>query len=908
MTGSSNPSGPCRLSLDGGGWLVRPFLGDEWRQHRAQLPGPLDDRRWWQSTVPGSIVTDAVRAGAVPDPYRGLNSRACEWLADRTLVYRKGFSAAVRGGQRATLVLQGVDYSGRVFCDGIDLGRHEGQFTPFTADLTPLLTAGEEHLLAVVLDPAPASEPQVGRTDRVRLAKTRMSYGWDFCPRLLHQGIWRSALVDVTGPARIRDLRVDSHPPGSEASGAWAVTITVRTDPGRPSENTGAVTCTADITGPDGSPVATETCGATPVDATTLPAGSSADRAGIQTWSVQLVLDDPRLWWPNGFGDRPMYRATVTARVGGTVSDRREVRFALRTLDFRRADGADAGSLPYIPVVNGVAVPVRGWNWVPADLAYGAVPGDRIRHLVRLAADSGATMLRVWGGGLLETDEFYRACDEAGMLVWQEFVQSSSGIASTPSEDPGFVRRLAAEADIAVRERHHHPSLVIWCGGNELTDAAGRPLDATHPALAALAEVVRRADPDRLFLPTSPSGPTFSNKPVDAGQDAGGGPGRDGRQHDVHGPWEHQGLQQHYARYDRAGCQLLSEFGAEGMAYPRVLEHVLGADALVLSGRGTELWDHLGRWWNNEDLVRSAFGGAIGDIEQLSRCSQFLQADGLGYAVQALRRRWPECAGTLVWQLDEPFPNAWCTSAIDHTGAPKPAYHAVAQAHRPMLPCAQLPAQTFAGYPGFGAELMLLCDGPRPTDSSGVAPTPGAGTPVAVNACAHDLYGTELSARGATVAATPDRAMPAGSLWTSFAAARTSTVLLTVRAEAAGARHAAASRYLVTAAADLAELLALPMARVEASVEGSEGDAPWRVRIHNTGSVAAVFIRLRDGRPHGAAGWMVPGDSGFHLLPGEARTVSVRWDRAPRPSRLLAMDGFNVPTVTFASDGQEVRA
>jgi len=867
------------MSLDGAGWWMRPFLGDEWIHHRAHLPGPIDAERWWPARVPGSAVTDALAAGAIPDPYRGLNSRAAEWIADRTLVYRTEFdSVPLEPDERVAVNLEGIDYQATIFCDGVELGRHVGQFTPFRADVTGLLRGGGRHVLAVVVDAAPAGEPQVGRTSRVRTTKTRMSYGWDFCPRLVHQGIWRSVTLETTGPVRIREVRVDSAPtagPAGARNSPWTVTVTTDLEDAAAAAphdvigELGSVTCTVSILDPDGEIVAER---------------QSARVSGTGRWTSDLRIADPQLWWPNGFGSQSLYRVRSTVQIGGRTSDRRDLDFGLRTLRFRTVAGASSTALPYVPVVNGTPVPVHGWNWVPADLAYGSVRPERVRHLIGLAARAGATLLRVWGGGLIESSEFYRACDENGLLVWQEFTHSSSGIDSIPSDDPGFLEHLVREARQVVRARRHHPSLAIWCAGNELTDLDGIPLTTGDPVIRALRDVVRDADPDRLFLPTSPSGPSFANEP--AAPDFA-------EQHDVHGPWEHQGLADHYARYDAATCQLLSEFGVEGMASTRVLEHVVGPADMRMPTRGTELWDHLGRWWNNEALVRRCFGDAIDDVEQLSRCSQFLQADGLRYAIDAQRRRWPACAGVIVWQLNEPFPNAWCTSVVDHTGEPKPAYHAVARAYRPVTASVRLDRQAFDGSSGFTAELAVV-------GTPGRTPDEERTRTITAVATAADLYGTVLAHRTYQATALGGQPAELGTFEVSFAPARTQTVVLTVQlTDDRG--ELARSRQLVTSGADFAELLRLPGAMITASVSAADPER-WTVALANAGPIAAPFIRIRDGRPVDAPGWMVAEDSGFHLMPGESRWLTVGWSGAPPSPRRILLDGFNLPT-TMLTEG-----
>jgi beta-mannosidase len=533
-------------SLDGDEWQLRGCLGDEWQWH---VNKPWDAPGWLPARVPGSVIDDLRRAGEVPDPYFERHSLALEWVAERSWIYRR----RVTGGR---IRFEGVDYACTVFVDGEEVGTHEGCFTPFDVEVP----AGD-HLLAVVVHPAPESEAQVGRTSRVRVHKPRMNYGWDFCPRMIHQGIWRSVVLD----------------PPSE------VFPIVRLEDG---------------------------VGTVEVDG-----------------EVVLRVESPRLWWPNGMGKQHLYEAA-----GFLVG-------------FRTVELADDYSL----VVNGERTPIKGWNWCPLDPLYGVPRPEKLLRLLELVAGSGANLVRVWGGGLIEGDEFYDHCDRLGLLVWQEFSQSSSGIESRPSADPGFVALLEREAREIVPRLRRHPSLAIWCGGNELDG------DDSTPALAALRAVVLELDPGRSWLPTSPLG-----------------------EKDVHGPWEHQGLRRHYEHYDTRASLLHSEFGVEGMTNRAALEALVDEEHRWPADRSNPVYEHLGAWWNNAQLVQEAFGGRIEDVETMRRASQWLQYEGLRYAVEATLRRG---AGVIPWQFNESYPNAWCTSSVDWHGEPKPAYWGVRRAY-----------------------------------------------------------------------------------------------------------------------------------------------------------------------------------------------------------------------------------
>ena len=230
---------------------------------------PWDAPGWLPARVPGSVLDDLVRAGEVPSPYHERDSRARRVGAGAA----RGSTAAAFVASAPTLRFDGVDHACTVLVDGREVATHAGMFAPFDVDVSAFADGGE-HLLAVVVHPAPQSEPQVGRTSRVRVHKARMNYGWDFCPRLVHQGIWRSVV------ARRR-------PP----------------EPSRRSSRSSDGVGTVEVDG-----------------------------------EVVLRVDDPELWWPNGLGEQRLYRTARRPRARTSASARVELRRAYRARRQRRAD------------------------------------------------------------------------------------------------------------------------------------------------------------------------------------------------------------------------------------------------------------------------------------------------------------------------------------------------------------------------------------------------------------------------------------------------------------------------------------------------------------------------------------------------------------------------------------------
>jgi len=857
-----------RVSLNGSDWQFKGFLGEDWVWRDAEKPGTRDVRWWYPAVVPGSVQADLLRLGQIPDPYYEQQSLLSEWVHQRTWIYKKSFLADLSWwGRRVTLRFEGVDYAAQFFLNGEPLGRHEGMYTPVAFEVGDRLRYGAENLLAVVIERAPDEEPQVSKTCYVRTHKARMNYWWDFCPRMVHQGIWDDVYLEVTGPVQATDLwvRPELTPDFRRAD----LSVSAVLDAAERCRVTAEIEIAR-----DGAVVARHS------SAHALPPGETR-------LNFALPLERPALWWPNGYGEQPLYEATLRLITeDGAVSHARTVTFGMRRVEAVRNEGAPEGSLPYTLVVNGRRVYLNGWNWVPIDALYGVERPAKLERLIRLADRAHVNLFRVWGGGLIEKEAFYDLCDRHGIMVWQEFILSSSGIGNKPSTDPAYVAMMAREAERIIPRRRNHPSLVIWCGGNELMDG-GVPLTDAEPVLAALKDAVRRLDPDRHWLPTSPSGPVanLSLKALDENPEG---------LHDVHGPWEHQGLTAQYTLYNRSTALLHSEFGAEGMANVKTIEATIAPEHRWPATKDNPVYFHRGAWWINEPLVQKAFGG-IEDWVTLSRASQFLQHEALRYALEANRRRQWRCSGSIPWQFNEPFPNAWCTSAVDYYGEPKGGYWAVARAYAPLAVTARFDSQVWAGRERFTAQVWLAHAGAQALDGLTVkvrvvgatgrvyreqecaATAPAAG---AVPICTVDLPLAEIREPlfflDLTVTGSPDLTATGGS----------------DMAVSGGARRVAENRYLFATGENLRPMLHQPTVAVEVAA-GADG----QLTLTNRGAVAALCVRLDDARPLNAPGWAWFSDNLLHLLPGERRTVRVEWSPEAGPERRLLIQGWNTEAI-----------
>ncbi len=622
-------------------------------------PQPLgfagDDRAavqaWLPATVPGNIHADLMRAGQLPNLYTADGIEKAGWVDDFDWWLEREVTLLLQPGERAWLHAEHVDYIATIWLDDQLLGHHEGAFDSALFELTPHLDAdGELHVYRVAVrlwGAARWPQPAWGLWERLITPLTRLilpgkaslrpfhprlrrlrppvQAGWDFAPALAAIGVWGAVWVEVARAIRIAEVRIGDWDFDDEPGGECArSTLTLCLD----AAVAGLVTLHLAWVSDNGQSEGAETH-----PALALAEGQSEHR-------LPLCIPAAQRWHPWEQGIPTLYRLTVEARQQGVVCARQTVRFGIRTLQW---EGMRLR-------VNGRPCFVRGVNWVPADILPGTVPRERYRALLGMARERGVNMLRVWGGGGGERREFYETCDEMGLLVWQEFPFACAFLDHFP-RDEAFLQQAEQQADALVRALRHHPSLVIWCAGNEFSYHRNRAL------VDRLGAAVRAAD-SRPFLPPSPGANDRHNWHV----------------------WHGRAPLRHYARET---IPFLSEFGLQAPPPLSSLERFLPAH---------ERWP-LGAAWvrHHADLeklrlyAQPAEGGSPDTLATFVAASQAAQARGLQVAIERMRRRKAAGAGgVMVWQWNEPWPSiSW--ALVDFFGAPKPAAEGLRDWYNPIL-------------------------------------------------------------------------------------------------------------------------------------------------------------------------------------------------------------------------------
>lgn len=667
--------------LNGKDWLVSHFLTDEVGSHYPRIgmiaAGNLYGQHFIPATVPGDVQSDALDAGLFEDINVGYNARSAEWTSSRDWVYVKRFTPEQVPCKKILLCFDGVDYACDVFLNGKWIGSHENTFLPFSLDITEKLLMGQENSLIVEVLAAPAEQSQGGRCTNVRHFKPRFTYGWDFCTRLIPLGIWRDVYIDYQQDAAIEDLHLisDLDIPNKKAVLSAEIKLTAS-----------VTNCPALVT-------------------LTHPDGTKEEQTvtiNADTARVDFPISNPQLWYPNGMGQQPLYTVTVTLADNW---DSRTAHTGLRKITWSRAEGAGEDALEYTAYVNGRRVYLQGYNWVPVRQLYGREHKEAYEKRIELVRRSGSNFLRVWGAGLLERELFYDLCDKAGILVLQELFQSSCSRNNHPSREKDYIDRLLETVESAVIQKRNHPSLAIWCGGNELCfrsnymDAKGNiliegaegnegrshtvsghwiPLSPEYPTLAAMEKVVKKLDPDRKWLHTSGSGPITQS----CGLAFVGG-----AMHDVHGPWALLGPTDFYTNYNAFDMMAHMEFGCPGAASVQTLETILPPQHRWPLDAYNNMANYHGILYvttagSFEKL--SAFFANITNYRQYSLASRFLQWEQLRYALEAHRRLDKKCAASCLWQLGEPWANVAESCSVDIYDQPKPAYYGEAAAFRPL--------------------------------------------------------------------------------------------------------------------------------------------------------------------------------------------------------------------------------
>ena len=642
-------SGISRQALDAG-WRFRQAGKDEWAA----------------ATVPGCVHLDLMAHKLIDDPFIGDNVTKVQWIHEADWEYHLVFDVEpeVFARRYIHIVFDQLDTLARVTLNGKVIVEADNMFHPWRADVKDLLRKTENELRVVFRSPTREAQPKMaalpyklpapndqagGASPFIR--KAPYHFGWDWGPCLVTCGITKQVRIEAWDSLRILDAVIHQR----------------RID-----------RLSADLD------VELEVESIVSGEATLVIAWSGAPsrqfpvilQTGTNRLTQRIQVMEPQLWWPAGMGHQQLYHITIELFYGHEVFYVSR-RIGIRSLEVVRKP--DPWGESFEVVVNGVPVFAKGANWIPCDNFLPRVSKEKLQHFIAVAIASHMNMLRVWGGGVYEDEEFYQLCDQTGMLVWQDFMFACS---LYPGDEP-FLGSVRREAEYQVRRLRHHPSLVLWCGNNEiehgwfdwgwkkeLPPAAWENYRKLFDQL--LPDVCGRLDPERLYWPSSPASATGST-----------GHPQDPARGDVHA-WEVWGRGAPMEKFLDLKAHFVSEFGYQSFPDPKTIEQFAteserrpDSDVMLVHQRApngnAKILEQM------ERLYR-----VPGKFDHLVLLSQIVQAEIIKFGVEHFRRLRPHCMGCLYWQFDDCWPVvSW--SSIDYHGHWKALQYYTGRFYSPVL-------------------------------------------------------------------------------------------------------------------------------------------------------------------------------------------------------------------------------
>lgn len=637
------------------------------REQEITQPEELEGIKAIPCTVPGNVELDLVNAGMLPeDLFKGENILEAEKYETYDWWYETAFSG-FETEKRILLKFEGVDCIAEYFLNGEKIGTSDNMLIPVSFDITDKIRSGENKLY-VHISSALLAENDMETTAysafnpwrrsgiySAQVRKAPHSYGWDIMPRAISAGIWRGVLVETEPECMFNQF--------------YIITDLLK-------ERAARLQCMYDIKLPAryyGTKLTLNVqgaCGESRFDYTT----DIRFKAGNE----YILVENPKLWWPYGYGEPNLYAVTASLYSDGTLLAQKNVQLGIRTVELIRRDCIEGGENCFRFRINHTDVMCKGSNWVPLD-AYHSRDAARYEKALALVKDIGCNILRCWGGNVYEDTYFYDFCDRNGVMIWQDF---SMACALYPQTE-AFYQKIKLEAETVVKKLRQHPCVILWSGDNECDMIQMGEGESLNPnkvnkiTREILPGVIFNQDKGRPYLESSP----FVSDIVYESRDCSKMP-----EDHLWGPRDY--FKSDY--YKRAKAHFVSETGYHGCPVPESVRKFIDEEFLWPCTDNRQWTLHSSDQNGNPsrihlmiDQIRQLFGTTMQDLESFSLASQISQAEAKKYFIERVRIQTPKSGGVIWWNLLDGWPQ-FSDAVVDYYFEKKLAYSVIKRSQAPF--------------------------------------------------------------------------------------------------------------------------------------------------------------------------------------------------------------------------------
>jgi beta-mannosidase len=643
-------------------------LDHGWQFRQIMSVAEQGENGWLPATVPGDVHLDLLANKKITDPFFRDNEAKLQWIEQESWEYHLSFEVtpAMLARAHVDLVFDGLDGAAEVSVNGAKLLSADNSFRIWRVPAKSHLHSGKNLLSIVFPSPIKAAaavaagdpwQPKTKVEAKTYIRKAAYEYGWDWGPRFVTSGIWKKVRLEAWDKLRIADFAIRQRDVSREVAHLDA-------EVEMEAASSGTAMVSVQYSG-DGKPGVH----ASPVSV----------HAGRNVIDLPIEIQKPKLWYPAGYGEQPLYNFTAQVTMIGQGIDERKVKAGLRSIVLHRELDKWGRSFEFI--VNGIPVFAKGADVIPFDSFPNRVTTANYRRILQSARDANMNMIRHWGGGYYESDEFYAICDELGIMIWEDFMFGNDWQPGTYA----FKQNIEAEVEDQVRRLRNHPSIVLWCGNNETESAFNW---VPRPGLSAdvkfqmwqdyltefsgiLPRVVAQLNPETPYWPSSPSA---DYEPLSDNYKSG----------DTH-DWSVWHGRVSFSEYEKHHWRFVTEYGFQSFPEMRTVESFTQPEdrtglftPVMLAHQKNNEGNSLIQDYTNKDYP------APKDFSSFLYVSQVVQAEGIKIGAEHWRRSRPETMGSIFWQLNDCWPVAsW--SSIDYYGRWKALQYYARRFYAPIL-------------------------------------------------------------------------------------------------------------------------------------------------------------------------------------------------------------------------------